>query len=193
MLLFEKTIRNSVKLLTTSIPFVASSPTNNDNETFINTGNPRKGDIHFYDYNSDCLNESKYPRSRFVSEFGFQSYPSISTLSKSLKKEHLIWPITPELEHRQHAPAQNAKIIEQITENFNFKNLNSTGQEALEEFIYLSQVSQALAIKLEAESYLRDRDTNLWSKDDYSLRSSVQNVNMGSLIWQLVCCLSDAL
>lgn len=50
--------------------------------------------------------------------------------------------------------------------------------EALDEFIYLSQVSQALAIKTETEGYLHDRDENLWT-NDYSLRPNVRNLNMG--------------
>ena len=152
---------------------------------FVDTGNPKKGDIHFYNYDKDTLNEAKYPRARFVSEFGFQSYPSISTLKKSpISSEHLIWPITPELEHRQHAPQQNEKLLAQIDENLEFKHQNSISQEALEEFIYLSQVIQALSVKTEAEGYLRDRDSDLW-KSDYSLRSNVKNINLGSLIWQL--------
>lgn len=72
-----------------------------------------------------------------------------------------------------------------MLENFDFKGLNSTGQEALEEFIYLTQVVQAMGIKVEAEAYLRDRDFSLWKGDEYSLRAGVKNINMGSLIWQL--------
>lgn len=127
----------------------------------------------------------KYPRARFVSEFGFQGYPSISTLAKSVERKHLVWPITPELEHRQHAPGQNDKLLSQVLENFDFRGLNSTGQEPLEEFIYLTQVVQAMGIKVEAEAYLRDRDYRLWKDDEYSLRAGVKNVNMGSLIWQV--------
>ena len=32
--------------------------------------------MHFYDYASNCVDPAIYPRARFVSEFGFQSYPS---------------------------------------------------------------------------------------------------------------------
>ena len=40
------------------------------------------GDMHFYDYNMDCENTSRFPDSRFVSEFGFQSQPSFLTYQK---------------------------------------------------------------------------------------------------------------
>ena len=35
-----------------------------------------------YDYNDFCLDVSKFPTPRFISEFGFQSYPSFSSLKK---------------------------------------------------------------------------------------------------------------
>ena len=38
------------------------------------------GDTHFYNYGSDCTDVRFYPRSKFVSEFGTQSYPSFSVL-----------------------------------------------------------------------------------------------------------------
>ena len=42
----------------------------------------RWGDTRHYDYTSYCLDSSKFPRGRFVSEFGWQSYPSMGTLEK---------------------------------------------------------------------------------------------------------------
>ena len=46
----------------------------------IDASDPRWGDGHYYDYTGDCLDTRVYPRSKFVSEFGFQSYPSFSAL-----------------------------------------------------------------------------------------------------------------
>ena len=40
---------------------------------------------HRYDYNDFCLDVSKFPPARFVSEFGFQSYPS-STSMKNISQ-----------------------------------------------------------------------------------------------------------
>lgn len=34
------------------------------------------GDVHFYNYNIDCLQEKGYPHARFVSEHGFITVPS---------------------------------------------------------------------------------------------------------------------
>lgn len=41
-----------------------------------NPNNPLFGDVHFYNYAADCLNPATYPRARFVSEFGYMSWPS---------------------------------------------------------------------------------------------------------------------
>ena len=46
----------------------------------IDASDPRWGDGHYYDYTGDCLDTRVYPRSKFVSEFGFQSYPSFNVL-----------------------------------------------------------------------------------------------------------------
>lgn len=40
------------------------------------------GDVHFYDYSSDCWDWKVFPKARFVSEYGYQSWPSFSTLEK---------------------------------------------------------------------------------------------------------------
>lgn len=36
---------------------------------------PAFGDVHYYNYNSDCQNWHSYPSPRFVSEHGWQSMP----------------------------------------------------------------------------------------------------------------------
>lgn len=48
----------------------------------IDASDPRWGDGHYYNYGGDCLDPRVYPRSKFVSEFGFQSYPSFSVLKQ---------------------------------------------------------------------------------------------------------------
>lgn len=46
----------------------------------LNPYDPLYGDTHFYSYLLDCWDWRTFPRTRFASEYGFQSWPSFSTL-----------------------------------------------------------------------------------------------------------------
>ena len=70
-----------------SRPFIASSPTNgleSVKEGWLsqNPYDTHYGDTHFYDYINDCWNWTVYPKTRFASEYGFQSWPSFSSIKK---------------------------------------------------------------------------------------------------------------
>ncbi|CAN0515575.1 unnamed protein product, partial [Ectocarpus sp. 12 AP-2014] len=80
-------------------PWVDSSPSNAAMETRISTAaaagdggatepsgkrwgdpnDPKYGDIHFYDYGTDCEDSDGYPNAKFVSEHGVQSFPSMAS------------------------------------------------------------------------------------------------------------------
>ncbi len=49
----------------------------------IDASDPRWGDGHYYNYGGDCLDTRIYPRAKFVSEFGFQSFPSFLTAKQA--------------------------------------------------------------------------------------------------------------
>jgi beta-mannosidase len=38
--------------------------------------------VHFYDYKHDCEDITTFPAARFVSEFGYQSLPSLETMDE---------------------------------------------------------------------------------------------------------------
>lgn len=66
-------------------PFLVSSPTNGaeserEGWVSVNPYDPLYGDTHFYSYLLDCWDWRTFPRTRFASEYGFQSWPSFSTL-----------------------------------------------------------------------------------------------------------------
>lgn len=70
-----------------SRPFIISSPSNGAKsvaEGWVshNPNSNNFGDVHFYDYNSDCWDWKIFPKARLVSEYGYQSWPSFSTLEK---------------------------------------------------------------------------------------------------------------
>jgi beta-mannosidase len=97
---------------------------------------------------------------RFVSEFGYQSFPALSTIETYCPDSQLNL-TSPVMEHHQKNPSGNSIIIGNFTRYFRMPS-------GLGNMVYLSQCQQALAMKMACE-YFR------------SLRPHC----MGSLIWQL--------
>ncbi|KAG8519394.1 Beta-mannosidase, partial [Galemys pyrenaicus] len=86
--LYVHTIRKAVLSGDKTCPFVTSSPTNGAEsvaEGWLATHpyDTHFGDTHFYDYTQDCWDWRVFPKARFVSEYGYQSWPSFSTLEQT--------------------------------------------------------------------------------------------------------------
>jgi beta-mannosidase len=97
---------------------------------------------------------------RFCSEFGFQSFSSFETTKTFTEAKD--WNATsPVMEVHQKNPAGNEKIVNMFSRYFRMPN-------GFENFIYLSQVQQAVAIKTGVEFWRHLRP-----------------VCMGALYWQL--------
>lgn len=61
------------------------------------------GDVHFYDYASNCLDLGKLPPAKFVSEYGVLSYPSFGLLSTQTAPED--WSYDSPMADFRQAPA----------------------------------------------------------------------------------------
>lgn len=76
--LYINTVQKTVLSEGLTVPFVLSSPSNGKNSANSPNGiaknpyDPNYGDVHFYDYKSDCTDWTKFPKTRFASEFGYQ-------------------------------------------------------------------------------------------------------------------------
>ena len=125
----------------------------------------KSGDVHswkvwhfaapFTDY------QKEFPR--FMSEYGFQSFPSIETVkSYALPNEHEIQ--SPVMMAHQRHPRGNQLIKEYMLREY-------AEPKDFESFLYVSQVLQAEGIKVGAEHLRR-----------------IMPRNMGSLYWQLNDC-----
>uniref|UniRef100_A0A2K6GWU6 Beta-mannosidase n=1 Tax=Propithecus coquereli TaxID=379532 RepID=A0A2K6GWU6_PROCO len=176
--LYVKNIREMVLAGDKSRPFIPSSPTNGD-ETIAEgwvSQNPYSnyfGDVHFYDYISDCWDWKVFPKARFASEYGYQSWPSFSTLEKVSSKED--WSFNSKFSlHRQHHADGNKQMLYQA--GLHFKLPQSTDPlRTFKDTIYLTQVMQAQCVKTETEFYLRSRSEIV----------KEQGHTMGALYWQL--------
>ncbi|NXH28316.1 MANBA mannosidase, partial [Myiagra hebetior] len=176
--LYVKNIREIVLTEDKSRPFVASSPTNgleSVKEGWLSRDpyDTHYGDTHFYDYNSDCWNWTVYPKTRFASEYGFQSWPSFSTVEKVSSPED--WSYTSNFSlHRQHHEGGNIQMLQEIARHFKLPQ-NPDPVKHFKDMIYLTQVMQAQCIKTETEFY-RFSQSEIINGEGHT---------MGALYWQL--------
>ncbi|NWI17169.1 MANBA mannosidase, partial [Crypturellus soui] len=178
VMLYVKNIQEIVLAFYKSRPFIVSSPTNgleSVKEGWIsqNPYDTHYGDTHFYDYHNDCWDWTHYPKTRFASEYGFQSWPSFSTLEKVSSAED--WSYTSNFSlHRQHHKNGNDEMIQQI--EYHFKLPQSADPiKKFKDMIYLTQVMQAQCVKAETEFY----------RFSQSEIVKGEGRTMGALYWQL--------
>jgi beta-mannosidase len=128
-------------------------------------GSTRSGDMHFWQvwHASEPFSSYEGQLPRFLSEYGFQSFPQLETVAAyTLPSDRDIQsPVM--LAHQRH-PRGNQLIREYMLRDYR-------EPKDFESFLYLSQVLQAEGIKLGAEHFRRIRPRN-----------------MGSLYWQIDDC-----
>ncbi|KAF1374461.1 hypothetical protein PFLUV_G00229340 [Perca fluviatilis] len=176
--LYVNNIRAIVQEEDQSRPFLVSSPTNgaeSEQEGWVaaNPYDPHYGDTHFYSYTLDCWDWRTFPRTRFASEYGFQSWPSFSTLQPVSIQED--WSYNSNFtSHRQHHEDGNQQMLLQAALHFHLPN----STEPLKRFtdtLYITQVMQAQCVKTQTEFYRRSRSEIIGGKGG----------TMGALYWQL--------
>ena len=120
------------------------------------------GDMHFWSVWHEGRDFEHYRdvRPRFCSEFGFQSYPSLDVIA-SFSEPGDCNIASPVMESHQKNAGGNARIAETMFRYFRFP-------EGFENFVWLSQVQQGLAIKTAVD---------FWR--------SLKPHCMGTLYWQL--------
>ncbi|XP_077033307.1 beta-mannosidase isoform X6 [Agelaius phoeniceus] len=176
--LYVKNIHEIVLREDKSRPFVTSSPTNgleSVKEGWLshNPYDTHYGDTHFYDYSNDCWNWTMYPKTRFASEYGFQSWPSFSTIEKVSSPED--WSYTSNFSlHRQHHEGGNIQMLQEIGRHFKLPQSPDPVKQ-FKDMIYLTQVMQAQCIKTETEFY-RFSQSEIINGEGHT---------MGALYWQL--------
>uniref|UniRef100_A0A182Y529 beta-mannosidase n=1 Tax=Anopheles stephensi TaxID=30069 RepID=A0A182Y529_ANOST len=149
-----------------------SSPSNGDHRTedgYIanNPQDPHYGDVHYYNYFLDGWNAAQYRGGRFVSEYGFQSFPAFTSWPEA--RSYGQSELSQLINHRQHSPLGNEPILAMIRYNLPLPTDPSNG-DYWPELIYLSQLSQAMIVKTETEVYRAHR---------------IEHGTMGALYWQL--------
>ena len=158
----NRTIEETMKALQPDADWWPSSPSKGPldfSDAFHEDG---AGDMHFWAVWHEGREFSHYRKinPRFMSEFGFQSYPSMPVIeSFTSEVDRNIGSAV--MGAHQKDPGGNSRITRTLFDYFRFPN-------EFEDFVWLSQVQQALAIRM-GVSYWR----------------STKPTCMGSLIWQL--------
>ncbi|CAN2388937.1 Mannosidase, partial [Pristimantis euphronides] len=176
--LYIKTIRELVLEMDVTRPFIASSPTNGketveENWLSKDPYDNHYGDVHYYNYMTDCWNWTSYPKPRLASEYGFQSWPSFSTIHKVSAPED--WSYSSNFStHRQHHDSGNEQMMSQAALHYKMP-MNTDSVKQFHDTLYLTQVMQAQCVKLQTEFYRRSQSEIV----------NGRGFTMGALYWQL--------
>ena len=120
---------------------------------FTNRPPPIYGDTHYYNYRENNWDWTIYPKTRFASEYGFQSFPAFAIVQSVSAPED--WSILSRwVEMRQHHPNGNLELLWQIGLNMDVPDQLET-EEGFKQFLWLTQVYQAVSLKTETETYRR--------------------------------------
>jgi beta-mannosidase len=119
--------------------------------SFDEPNDPNRGDVHYWDvwHGNKPFSDYRNHYFRYVSEFGFQSFPSLKTVeSFTLPEDRNVFSYI--MEKHQRNDAANGKIMSYMYQTF----LYPTGFDTL---LYASQLLQAEAIKYGVEHFRRNR------------------------------------
>ena len=110
------------------------------------------GDFHYWGVwgNRHPLDNYNTTRTRFMSEFGFQSFPELGSIKRYAPKPS-DWNILSEvmMSHQRGGKSANSKINDYMKQEY-------WEQTDFEKFIYMGQVLQGDAIKMAVEAHRRD-------------------------------------
>ncbi|KAF6261504.1 glycoside hydrolase superfamily [Scenedesmus sp. NREL 46B-D3] len=178
-------LRRAVKKVNPSSIFISSSPTkgtivDTDEEYLLRwgyIGDTRYGSVHHYDYMSDCENFRSYPTSKFVTEFGWQSYPMPETYAGAMQPEE-DWGVgNPMNEFRNRRTDVTPQFLYQY--GLHFKLPQDWNPEDPQERMKRFRSYLWIGHMQHARCY--ETSLNFWRR----LRSHSTSLTMGVMYWQL--------
>ena len=161
--LFEYIIPQILKVEDPDTFYWPSSPSSGG--SFENPHDPNVGDVHYWDvwHGMKPFTDYRNHLFRYVSEFGFQSFPCMDTIAGfTLPEDRNVFSYVME-KHQRNASA-NGKIAEYLSQMYKYP-------ATLESFVYASQLLQAQAMQYGVEHWRRNRGRC-----------------MGAVVWQLNDC-----
>ena len=158
--LFEEILPLVVETYDGTRPYWPSSPS-------IGWGRPEsltQGDVHYWGvwWGEQPYEVYREKVGRFNSEYGYQSYPDYSTLQKIAQGEPLSKEAAVIAAHQKHA--RGTRQIDDFIQRY----FPDAHPKDFEEYVYLSQLSQAYGMEVAIEAH-----------------RTAKPYNMGTLYWQL--------
>jgi len=159
---FYTTLPDWLSDLAPDVAYWASSPSSGAMDAPVN--DPARGDAHFWDvwHGRKPFSAFREFTPRFMSEFGFQAFPTMSTIEAYADPEdrNLTSAV---MEHHQRGNHGNGLIIAQMADHFRMPT-------SFAGWIYLSHVLQAEGIRIGVEHWRRNRErvggVLYWQLDD---------------------------
>ncbi len=157
---FEELIPDLCKRYAPDTFYVPSSPSTSGG--FNDPDNENDGDSHYWKvwHGMKPFRDYENHYFRFLSEFGFQSFPSMRTISEFIEKDDDLRIDSEIMESHQKNPSANEKILAYLKECFK-------EPADFEELVLDSQIMQGIAMKTAVDHMRRNRGRC-----------------MGSLYWQ---------
>jgi beta-mannosidase len=162
VIMFADILKSAVTQYADPVPYTPSSPSADFEEI---PDNQHNGDMHYWQVWHAQAPASDYTLQfpRFMTEYGFQSFPEMRTIEAFAKPEDFDIRSTVMQAHQKNKGGNERILTYMLREYRQPKNFAS--------YVYLSQVQQAEIIKIGAEHLRRQRPRT-----------------MGSLYWQLNDC-----
>jgi beta-mannosidase len=159
--IFKTILPEAVQAYGHKVPYWESSPSSQNGKY----ADWKSGDAHYWGvwWGQEPFDAYRANIGRFMSEYGFQSFPELSTVKTFTSEED--WDIYSDvMESHQKSSTGNKTIANYMLQHFK-------EPKDFENHLYLSQLLQAEGVKIAMEAHRKNKP-----------------LNMGSLIWQLNDC-----
>jgi beta-mannosidase len=151
IIMYERIIPQMMKKYAPQIFYWPASPSSGG--SFDNPRDENRGDVHYWDVWHGNLPFSEYRKHyfRYLSEFGFQSFPAKKTVEAFTDDENDMNIFSYIMEKHQRNGAANGKIMNYMQQTYKYPS-------SFETVLYASQLLQAEAIRCGVEHFRRNRN-----------------------------------
>ena len=151
IIMYERILPRIMKQYAPQVYYWPASPSSGG--SFDDPRDENRGDVHYWDvwHGNKPFSEYRKFYFRYLSEFGFQSFPSKKTVETFTGDERDMNIFSYIMEKHQRNGAANGKIMNYMQQTYKYPS-------AFETVIYASQLLQADAIRYGVEHFRRNRN-----------------------------------